>query len=272
MLKLVDYIARRMKEDNINEWDYSLKAENTQSCISYVFEYFNNYLVESTADEKTYLEIEKTEKYKAQITDYDQDTQDWLIMLFEEQGNRMNVIMRNFVKKDKLFLLFNSDSEFRSISYECYSQLIKKYPFLKDHTEMIYEVIKQLHRIETVRRWDESNITISESVDEWIKLTYRKYNVNLFAFAEDWVSHFYDNQNLWPARHKIKSNLEYTNYEYDYRQKDNLFTINDLYRRLPKKAYIKGRKQDLEALMMYLWLHTIEGDHEYWDEYKIRLE
>ena len=36
---------------------------------------------------------------------------------------------------------------------------------------------------------------------------------------------------------------------------------------MPKKSFIKGRKQELEILMMYYWLQDIEGDREYWKEY-----
>ncbi|WP_338708443.1 hypothetical protein [Paenibacillus amylolyticus] len=54
-------------------------------------------------------------------------------------------------------------------------------------------------------------------------------------------------------------------------KKSNLFNLNDLYRRLPKKPFIKGRKQELEIMMMYDWLHGIEGDEEYWEEYKSKV-
>lgn len=37
---------------------------------------------------------------------------------------------------------------------------------------------------------------------------------------------------------------------------------------MPKKPFIKGRKQELEILFMYYWLHDMEGDDEgYWKEY-----
>lgn len=37
---------------------------------------------------------------------------------------------------------------------------------------------------------------------------------------------------------------------------------------MPKKVFIKGRKQEFEILMMYFWLHEMEGDEEsYWQEY-----
>lgn len=57
-------------------------------------------------------------------------------------------------------------------------------------------------------------------------------------------------------------------YDYDHKQKSNLFNLNSLYRRISDKSFIKGKKQYLEVLMMYFGLHQIVGDDEnYWQEY-----
>ncbi len=51
-------------------------------------------------------------------------------------------------------------------------------------------------------------------------------------------------------------------------KKSNLFNLDSLYRKMPKKSFIKGRKQEFEILFMYYWLHDMEGDDEgYWQEY-----
>lgn len=36
---------------------------------------------------------------------------------------------------------------------------------------------------------------------------------------------------------------------------------------MPKKSFTKGRKQEFEILLMYYWLHDMEGDDDYWQEY-----
>lgn len=36
---------------------------------------------------------------------------------------------------------------------------------------------------------------------------------------------------------------------------------------MPKKPYTKGKKQEFEILMMYYWLHSLEGETDYWQEY-----
>jgi hypothetical protein len=37
---------------------------------------------------------------------------------------------------------------------------------------------------------------------------------------------------------------------------------------MPKKDFIKGKKQEFEAVLMYCWLHWLASDEDnYWDEY-----
>ena len=43
-MRLKDYIAHRVKEDGIDEYNLDFRKENTRICVNYVFEYFNNYL------------------------------------------------------------------------------------------------------------------------------------------------------------------------------------------------------------------------------------
>lgn len=271
MLSIVDYIAKRKKEDGLNEFDYQAKAENTSICVNYVFEYFNNYLTESTSDEKTYLQSEKLEKYRGQLAHFDSETAEWLVQMFDNHDKMLNLAINNFLKKQELFLIYNTDAEFRKLSYECYKKLSKKYTFLIDYTEMLFRYIKEYHEIKSQMRNGVNYPLITESMSIWIEETWRKHHVNLWEFTQEWVHKFFDNEQLWPATHKRKSNEAWRTYEYDYKQKSNLFNLNDLYRRLPKKTFIRGRKQELEIMMMYDWLHGIEGDEEYWEEYKSKV-
>ena len=101
----------------------------------------------------------------------------------------------------------------------------------------------------------------------WIETTWAKYQVSIMAFVESWVNYFYNNKKLWPATHRKKSTDIGEKYDYNFRQKSNLFNLDSLYRKMPKKPYTKGRKQEFEILMMYCWLYSIEGNDGYWQEY-----
>ncbi|WP_346427626.1 hypothetical protein [Gracilibacillus sp. YIM 98692] len=64
MLTIEEYVARRKKEDKIDEFNVEERNENMRLCVNYVFEYFNNYLNITEAEEKTALKDEKLEKYR----------------------------------------------------------------------------------------------------------------------------------------------------------------------------------------------------------------
>jgi len=268
MLGIEEYIARRKKEDRLNEFDIELRMDNMKSCVNYVFEYFNNYLNITEAEEKTVLHNEKLDKYRKQLDDYSPDVREWLVNIYSDYGKHMNRNIGSLLKEQELFFLYNTDDEFRSISYDCYSKLIKRFPFLKDQTEMLFLFIKDYHRVQSLKYVNMDMQFISEDVNEWIKTTWEKYQVSVVAFAYGWVNHFYDNENLWPSTHRKKSQQSWRKYDYDIKQKSNLFNLDSLYRKMPKKAFVKGRKQDFELLMMCDWLHSLEGDDEnYWQEY-----
>lgn len=267
MLKIEEYIAKRKKEDLLNEFNKDKKDENLRICVNYIFEYFNNYLNISNLEERTILKDEKLEKYRKQLENYEYEIQEWLVDIYSEYGNFLNKSIGRRVKNEEIyFFLLNEESEFRGLSYECYAKYIKKFPYLKGQEEMLYKFLKEYHRVES--NIDLGNIpVINEEIDEWVEKTKNKYGVNLYCFASNWVNYFYDDKDLWPVSHKIKTNNQYNWYEYNYKKGSNLFNIDSLYRNMPKKPFTKGKKQQFEILFMYYWLHEVERDDEYWQEY-----
>lgn len=267
MLSVEEYIARRKKEDKLNEFDIEARTQNMKLCVDYVFEYFNNYLNITEAEEKTILHDEKLEKYRKQLQDYETDVREWLVSMNDQHGKQLHRHIGNILKENELFFLYDLESEFRSVSYDCYSKLIKKLPFLKDHAEMLFQFIKNYHSVESQRGMHVENPIITEEINDWIDHTWTKHHVNLFLFAENWLLRFDDNEESWPIAHRIKSKYNFRKYDYDYRQKSNLFNLDSLYRKMPKKPFIRGKKQEFEILFMYTWVHNIDGEQEYWDEY-----
>ena len=76
------------------------------------------------------------------------------------------------------------------------------------------------------------------------------------------------NEDIWSSTYRRKSQYNWRKYDYDYKQKSNLFNLDSLYRKMLEKSFIKGRKQEFEILFMYYWLHDMESDDErYWQEY-----
>ena len=60
-------------------------------------------------------------------------------------------------------------------------------------------------------------------------------------------------------------------YEYDFMQKNNLFGLDMLYRKMPKKAFIKGKKQEIEGILMYCYCCEYYSEDQYWREYSEKL-
>lgn len=276
-MTLEEYIIRRKKEDGINEYDMEKRMENTRICVNYVFEYFNNYLETKPADEKTTLHEQKVDKYRHRLREYENDVKEWLVSLYSSYGKYMHKQLMNLISDD-YFLLYDTEAEFRALSYDVYSNAVKKFKFLEGQSEMIFLFVKEAHRINSLLHSYDSDFYISESINEWIYNTYRKYGVNLYNFCMNWVEYYYDCPDKWPKGHKKKSEYydkykgntsfgDSLRWDYDYKQKSNLFGLDDLYRKMPKKSFIKGRKQEFEATLLYCWLHNIETDDEYWYEY-----
>jgi hypothetical protein len=268
MLTLEAYIAKRKKEDGINEFSLDDRMINMKICVDYVFEYFNQYLDITKMDEKTILNVEKLDKYRNTISQFDSEIQDWLVGICDDHNKQLNRSIVSLLKKDELFYLYCSDSDFRSSSYDCYAKLIKKNPFLKDQTEMLYLFVKDYHQVQSQPCEGVRRLSFSDEIDLWIEHTWKKYKVNITSFCDDWVNRFYDDEGKWPVSHRKKSTSQWRKYEYDYKQKSNLFNLNSLYTRISGKPFMKGKKQFLEIIMMYYWLNSIEGDDEnYWQEY-----
>ena len=148
-MRLEEYILKRKTEDGINEFDRDKRAENTRICVNYIVEYFNNYLETTAGEEKTILHDEKIEKYARMVEQYSGDIQEWLIDLYSSYGKYLHRTLPGFIK-DTYFLLYDSEAEFRALSYDIYPKIIKKYKFLEGHSEMIYRFIKDEHRVRSM--------------------------------------------------------------------------------------------------------------------------
>mgnify|MGYP004498327361 FL=1 len=133
MMKLEEYVEKRKKADGINEFDKNKKDENLKICVNYIFEYFNNYLNITELEEITIAKEEKLDKYRKQLKEYDLEIKEWLVKIYAEYGNFLDKSIGRRIRNEQIyFYLLSEDSEFRSLSYECYAEYIKKFPYLKD--------------------------------------------------------------------------------------------------------------------------------------------
>ena len=274
MLTLEEYIHKRKVEDGINEKDKEKRMENLRICTNYLFEYFVNYMDSMPEDEKTRLQNKKIEKYRDRLSNYSEEIRNWLIDLYSEYGKYVNVNIRNMIEDD-LFLLYDSDAEYRALSYGIYAKAVKKMPFLSGQSENLFELLKDIHTDDSVMTPFQEEYILPGDLNDWVRKTYNKYGVNLYAFCHSYLWWFDQSPEIWPKSRKMKGkHFElYTPkdpfyWDYDCKPEDNRFNLADLYRRIYNKQFIKGKKQDLEAVMMYVWMFEVTGrDKDFWPEY-----
>lgn len=72
----------------------------------------------------------KIEKYRNIIRDYDTEVREWLVSLYASYGKYMHKNLMNFIADD-YFLLYDSEPEFRALSYEIYPKAVKSFKFLE---------------------------------------------------------------------------------------------------------------------------------------------
>lgn len=268
LLRLSEYIEQRLKEDGINERDRAKRLDNLKISVNYVLEYFSNYMDMSPEEELTIEQKHRIEKYKASLPLFSNEIKNWLIQNYAEYGHHMNRLIKNVID-DPYFLIYTEDSEFRHLSYEIYAKLLKKCPFIKEQTEMLFSFLKDYHRLQNEHGEHDyiEDAYINDILIHWIDSTYQKYHVDLREFTYQYAHAFYYSSDSWSSKQKVTTGNKYLPYEYNYKNLNNVFNINQLYRDIPKKKFIRGKKQELEVLIMYYWTHGVYRDEEFWKVY-----
>lgn len=275
MKTIEEYIATRKAELKIDEKDRSMKAFNMKAIMEMVIDYFNSYIDMSPGEEST-LKIEaRVDRYRHSLRAHSQEIIDWYVDMYAAHGNKLDVIIKWASEKNDIFLLTHREEEFRQMSYDLYAEQIKKLPYLREQTEMLVAAFRDRFRISsTPGPYDEVEASepYPNDMDEWMSHTQKRYGVNIGFFIGDWcIRYIYDREREWPADQKIKTSDKYIPYKYNYRSGGDVCGLSSLYKRISWKPFIKGRKRELEYLIVE---NLSGGDGEeglrYWKEYSKR--
>jgi hypothetical protein len=147
VLTLEEYIAKRKREDKLNEFDNESKMDNLRICVNYLFEYFNQYLSIDVLEQRTTIKNERLEKFRKRLEPYSKDIQDWLVKIYADYDKQIHRSIIRYLKSDNLFYIYHTDEEIRMCSYDCYAHLIKRHPYLKEQSELLFLFIKEYHTI-----------------------------------------------------------------------------------------------------------------------------
>lgn len=257
MLSIEEYIYKRKQIDNLNEKDINNKGNNIKQFMTYVLDYFNDYL--NGYDEKTVADEKKLENYLKSLKHLNDKNKNFLCDIYLEHSNYIDRHMKKYIEQNPQYFLLSHDEEYRAFSYKCFPDLIKRFPYLMNYSNELFELLKDLKNAFS----EDKIIFISEGFNSWIEDTNTKYNVDLEKFGYAYADYFFSNDRLWETKCKRKDD----NYSYEWQKAKNLFNIKDLYLQISNKPFIKNHKRDLEMLIAYYWFSRMMGTDEDLERY-----
>ncbi len=178
---------------------------------------------------------------------------------------------------DPYFFLFTTDKEFNELAYKIYYSVVEKYDYMSGTQEMISLFLKGHQKSKAVFPPWYKYVHMTDELDLWIKQTYEEYGINIYKCLYDYAFDYSNTPNIWPAKYKAKSKYydEFIDEEpseskllwsYDYKHDDNICNINEFYRNMPKKSFLKGKKKYIEAVLFYIY-SDFSKDTKAWNEY-----
>ncbi len=269
-MKIEEYIKLRKTQDQMNEFDVEKKISNLHQTIDYVFEFYSTYVDIDALKKRQIEQDEKLMRYQKQLTDYSIETQNWILRVYAQHGTKINMVVKKCLRDDMIFQLLTEPSQIRKVTFNTYAKTAKKYPFLEDYTEELFQLISEYQKILNfnyrVDLEDDEKAQLPDEVISFVKKTRRAQHVDLISWASNYANWFFDQESLWPASHKIYPHTlngrDRSYPSYNLKVKKNRFNLDTLYTKLGELLYLKNKKRYLETLIMYTWFKEIDHDDE----------
>lgn len=264
MFKVEEYIAKRKKEDKIDEFDFKKHSENMASIIKYVTDYFNNYLNLDDYDYEMAKTQQTVNKFKNGIQKNYPETYDYIISYYFDKKIRLDKYVTKAYEEMKDSELFYKEEDYNKVAeYVIEKKLnipMNEMLFLK--LSLMAQEYKQVqNECPSISEMKE----LDNAIVDLVKSVYRKYHVNLLNYASEVAYHYYETYVVTEYDREMETFYHIN--KYDYRYQENPFDINDIYHRNEHREFIKDHKGELEMLIMYCWLKDEIKDLDYWPEY-----
>jgi hypothetical protein len=265
MLTVEQYISQMKKKDKLDEFNFKNHAENMAAVISYVMEYFNNYLNPETYDYEN-IKIEQTAlKIEQEIESDYPKSKAFIIEYYKKYKSRIDKLLNNWLKGQKYVHLFYSQDDYENaVNQFCGTTKMRNTEVEQYKAELII-LGREAKEAWTGKPSISGFKLLDNSLVDWVKETYRGYGVNLFEFAEDFTYSYY--KEYVEYVYDRDSERSYQINRYNHRYNNNPFGINSIYEENSHRPFINGRKGELEMLLMYVWLFDDVKDTDYWPEY-----
>lgn len=249
-MKIEDYIKLRKKQDLLDEMDASKKTENIQKLICYIFDFYKLYEGENKDIRKTIKENNRIIKYQQSIDQFSDDTQIWLLKIFNLHNVKVEKYLIWTLDNTDVFLLINNKNSMEKLSYSIYTRCARKYEFLSDYPLELIHFMSDYHKICSQAK--SKNLKLSKEVKIVVKEMNEKFGINIVEWANKYIAIFLDDPDLWPTVHK-KFNKEGNKIIYNINASTNLFALNRVIDSIPfeedVKAYMKKYKRNVAEVL-----------------------
>ncbi|MBZ9688485.1 hypothetical protein G9F72_019330 [Clostridium estertheticum] len=265
MLTVEEYILQMKKKDKLDEFNFRNHAENMSKVISYVMEYFNNYLnleaydYENIKTEQTLLKIRH--EVEADLP----KSKEFIIQYYLKAKTRIDRLLKNTLKDIKYIELFYLYNDYEKVVTEFCNSSKMRNTGIEQYKDDLIILAEEIKKKQTEKPSISNFKFLDNGLVSWIQETYRKYGVNLYEFAENITWNYYEKY-VERIYNRITEVSSYINH-YNHRYNENAFGIEDIYKDNLHRIFIEGRKGELEMLLMHDWLLNTIHDSEYWPEY-----
>ncbi|WP_298839706.1 hypothetical protein [Clostridium sp.] len=265
MLTVEEYITQMKKKDKLDEFDFKKHAENMSKTISYVMDYFNNYLDPETYDYESVKTEQTLAKIKHEVENDRPKSQDFIMQYYVKTKTRIDRLLKNTIKDLKYIDLFYTNADYEKLVIDfCNSSKMRATGIDQYKCELII-LAEEIKKNQTEKPSISNFKLLDNGLVSWIQETYLKYGVNLYEFAEN-ITWDYDEKYVEHIYNNFTKESSYIN-NYNHRYNDDAFGIDQIYKENMQRVFIEGRKGELEMLMMHDWLLNTINDAEYWSEY-----
>jgi len=265
MLTVEQYITQMKKKEKLDEFDFKNHAENMATVMKCVVDYFNTYLNPEEYDYET-VKLEQTlAKIEREIADTLPHSKTFIVEYYKKYKTRIDRTLKSHLKSyEYLDLFFGQDDFVCAISEFCDDR--KKHDTeVSQHKEELIVLAQELKERETEKPSRTGYKYLDESLLSWVNTTYAEYKVNLFDFASEIASEYFEKY-IEYKRDRSSEQGYYIN-RYNHRYNSNPFGIDEIYKDNSHRPFIQGHKGELEMLIMYKWIFRWVEDPEYWPEY-----
>lgn len=255
-LTLQAYLTKRMKEENIIGLDVTQAETNQVSCNTFVDDYFTHYLTKEHRHQSSTMSFSKT------LNQYSAPVQEWLTALYLNYEINLPLKLNTYLKvhmKEKLFFLYQTDEEFKVFAFDFIRSYFDSIPLSTTDNALTLSFLKEYQLFENGQFHNPAPIT--DEVDEWIDDVFKSTGINLWTFVKHFLDYTVERVYTFQS---ILSNVESIK---------KVFLLNTIYINVSEHSILYGKKDLLETMMMYMWVHYYKRSPKtLWKEYLDALE